>query len=324
MRSVEVLIVGGGPAGSTCAWQLNKHNIECLILDKMTFPRTKLCAGWITPEVLTDLEFEPAEYPHRFNTINPIRYHFPFIGFNYRSVQHSIRRYEFDQWLLERSGAEVTQHEVRTIERDGEHYIVDQQYRCKYLVGAGGTRCPVYRNLFKSINPRAKNLQVVTLEEEFAYDYKEDKCQLWFFSKGLPGYAWYVPKQNGYLNIGIGGMASKIKSKNDDIKNHWQMFTDTLKRKGLVSDYDFKPKGYSYFARGNVEQCRIDNAFILGDAAGLATRDICEGIGPAIQSGLRAADSIINGCEYQLDSIAQYSGDLSLMRKLFEYKLHRN
>ena len=43
--------------------------------------------------------------------------------------------------------------------------------------------------------------------------------------------------------------------------------------------------------RGDVDVVRVDNAFITGDAAGLATRDLCEGIGPAIRSGQRAAAS---------------------------------
>ena len=45
MRFAETLIVGGGPAGSTCAWELKKHGRDVLVLDKACFPRLKLCAG---------------------------------------------------------------------------------------------------------------------------------------------------------------------------------------------------------------------------------------------------------------------------------------
>ena len=48
---------------------------------------------------------------------------------------------------------------------------------------------------------------------------------------------------------------------------------------------------------------RIGNAFLTGDAAGLATRDLCEGIGPAIRSGQRAAQAILTGTEYALDGV---------------------
>ncbi len=317
----DVLIVGGGPAGSTCAWKLARAGLECMVLDKAQFPRTKLCAGWITPEVVSDLEIDISEYPHSLLTFDRIHFRFPLMGFNPRSVQHSIRRFEFDQWLLSRAGVEVRQHEVRSIRREGEFYVVDDAYRCRYLVGAGGTRCPVYRNLFREANPRAKELQAVTLEEEFPYDYEDDRCHLWFFEHGLPGYSWYVPKKQGYLNVGIGAMAGRLKRDGDDIKLHWASLVDKLQRSGMIKGYVPTPKGYSYFVRGNVQVGRIDNAFILGDAAGLATRDLCEGIGPAVKSGLMAADSIINGSAYVLDDISAYSGTFWPVRKLIEYGL---
>jgi flavin-dependent dehydrogenase len=53
--SADVIIVGGGPAGSSCAWSLKRQGVDCLVLDKEPFPRGKPCAGWITPEVVEDL-----------------------------------------------------------------------------------------------------------------------------------------------------------------------------------------------------------------------------------------------------------------------------
>ena len=317
----DVLIVGGGPAGSTCAWKLARAGVECMVLDKAVFPRAKLCAGWITPEVVSDLEIDIGAYPHRLLTFDHIHFRFPMMAFNPATVQHSIRRYEFDQWLLSRAGVEVRQHEVRSIRREGDFYVIDDTYRCRYLVGAGGTRCPVYRNLFRQANPRAKELQAVTLEEEFPYSYDDDECHLWFFEHGLPGYSWYVPKQDGYLNVGIGAMAGRLKRRGDDIKPHWSRLIDKLQRAGMVKDYEPRPTGYSYFLRGNVQVGRIDNAFILGDAAGLATRDLAEGIGPAVRSGILAADSIVNGSTYSLDAINAYSSPSWPARKLIEYRL---
>ena len=57
--------------------------------------------------------------------------------------QHSIRRVEFDDWLLKRSGAEVVTHQVKRIERTAHGYLIDDGYECDALVGAGGTACPV-------------------------------------------------------------------------------------------------------------------------------------------------------------------------------------
>src|SRR5260370_16541725 len=64
MRSAEAIVVGGGPAGSAAATRLRAAGIDVLVLDKEEFPRQKLCAGWITPEVVRDLRLDIAAYPH--------------------------------------------------------------------------------------------------------------------------------------------------------------------------------------------------------------------------------------------------------------------
>jgi flavin-dependent dehydrogenase len=237
-------------------------------------------------------------------------------------IQHSIRRFEFDAWLLERSGAPVVKHMVRNIRRADGGYVVDDAFRCRYLIGAGGTRCPVYRSFFREANPRAAELQTVTLEHEIPYDWKDGDCHLWFFDKGLPGYSWYVPKEDGWLNVGVGGMAERLKRSGKDIRHHWSQFTGMLDRK-LASGAHYDPTGYSYFLRGNVEVARIENAFITGDAAGLATRDMAEGIGPAVRSGIRAADAILEGADYQLKDVTGASLGGGFVTRVFDWAMTR-
>ncbi|HSO83035.1 NAD(P)/FAD-dependent oxidoreductase [Thiocapsa sp.] len=324
MMRTDVIIVGGGPAGSSCAWQLRRRGVGCLILDKAVFPRPKLCAGWITPEVLADLEMDIAAYPHRFLTFEVTRAHLFGIGLTMRSPQHSIRRVEFDDWLLERSGAEVVTHQVKRIERTAHGYRIDDRFECDALVGAGGTACPVYRSLFREHNPRARWLQVAALEQELAYAWEDPDCHLWFFEKGLPGYSWYVPKQNGYLNLGVGGMAQRLQEKGGSIHKHWEHFAATLRSRRLIDEgLTLEPQGYSYYLRDGVQTIRNANAFLVGDAAGLATRDLAEGIGPAIRSGILAADAIAEGGEYSLDSVSRYSLGAGLSRRALVYGLSR-
>lgn len=319
MQSYDVLIVGGGPAGSACARKLVEGGRRVAVLDREQFPRTKLCAGWVTPEAVADLGLDVEAYPHRFSTFKYIIAHIKGFTIKLDTPQHSIRRYEFDDYLLKRSGADVHLHNVKVIERDDGDYVIDKKFRARFLVGAGGTRCPVYRELFRAANPRARELQAATYEHEFPYEWRDPHCHLWFFDKGLPGYAWYVPKAHAYLNCGIGGMAEKLKARGDDIKTHWRHFVAVLDKRGLVNDFEYAPKGYSYYLRGNVDVVRIDNAFITGDAVGLATVDLCEGIGPAIRSGHLAAESILTGAEYSLHAVSAHSSEHTLVKKLLEY-----
>jgi flavin-dependent dehydrogenase len=320
MRSCEVIIVGGGPAGSTAAWNLKRAGADVLVLDRERFPRPKLCAGWITPEVVRELGIDVDTYPHRLLTFPRLRVHAGRMHVPVPCVQHSIRRHEFDAWLLERSGAPVEQHNVRHISVAPDGYRLDDAYHCRYLIGAGGTRCPVYRELFRELNPRASDLQIVTLEHEIEYKWQDPDCHLWFFEHGLPGYSWYVPKERGWLNVGIGAIATRLKRTGHDIRWHWAQLAAKLES-SLAAGAQYEPTGYSYYLRGRVDVVRRDNAFIAGDAAGLASRDLGEGIGPAVRSGWRAAQAILEQQPYQLGDVTGLSVS-SIARSMFSRFLH--
>jgi len=302
VRHSDVIVVGGGPAGAAAARRLRDGGAQVLVLDKAEFPRHKLCAGWITPEVLSDVQLDPQSYPHGFLSFRRLHFHYKWLHLPVPCIQHSIRRFEFDAWLLSQSGAEVLTHGVRDITREGARYVIDQQFSCDYLIGAGGTSCPVHRTLFRAALPRNRALQTVTLELEFEHDWRDADCHLWFFEGGLPGYSWYVPKARGWLNVGIGGMAQRLKQRGEDIWLHWERFATHLRERLGVQVPD-APTGYSYYVQGATAPAREHNAFLAGDAAGLATRDLCEGIGPAIRSGLKAADSVLHGSEYRIDEV---------------------
>ena len=154
MDACDVLIVGGGPAGSACAWALSRAGIDVAILDKSVFPRDKVCGGWITPQVIETLEIDPSGYSCA-RTLQPIT------GFATscmgdretqtiydRPVSYGIRRVEFDDYLLRRSAARLFAGEpVRTLERVGKFWVVNGHIRARMLVGAGGHFCPVARQV---------------------------------------------------------------------------------------------------------------------------------------------------------------------------------
>ena len=316
MIEQEIIIIGGGPAGSTCAWKLRELGKTALILDKSKFPRNKLCAGWITPRVIKKLKIDISGYPHNL-TIFP-RLHMQIHGrrFSIKTTQYAIRRIEFDDWLLQRSGVPVIQHEAKNIVLENGYYVIDQKYRCRILVGAGGTQCPVYQTFYNNEYPRLKEKLIVAMEAEIPYPVKDKNCYLWFYENNLPGYSWYVPKTD-FLNIGIGGKFLQLQSRQETIKEHWDVFINKLKHASLIDDVEIEPRGYQYYLRHKQDTMPRENLYFIGDAAGLATIDMGEGIGPAVESGLRAANAIATGKKFSLKSIPKYSIFQIILGKYF-------
>lgn len=303
MRDVETIVVGGGPAGSSCARELARNGRECLILERQRLPKFKLCAGWITPKVLRDLEIGADDYPHGIAELKAMRVCVGLTrwSFTIPTKQYSVRRIEFDNWLLRRCGAEVVRHSVRSIVRDGGRYVIDGAFRCEYLVGAGGTSCPVRRAFFEEDRGRL----IVTQEIEYETTVRDALCTLFYPFAGFAGYGWCVPKADG-VNIGYGGVASQFRR---NVKSYWGTFVRALIERGLIGAEPPEPSSHPYRIGDRRKAVRCANAFIAGDAAGLATLDMGEGIGPAVESGLLAAREILGLDRYSIDRIAQYTLD---------------
>ena len=306
MKKYRVVIVGGGPAGAACAGKLIKAGLEPLVVDKQTFPRQKVCAGWLTPGAFESLGVRPEEYPADLSVFPYLKVYLHGFPIRRRGKQYAIRRLEFDHWLLERSGAEVIHHEVKSIQPCERGYCLDGQIEAEILVGAGGTHCPVYRRFYAGTQPRS-GAKIVALEDEFQHDWTDQVCRLWFFENGLPGYAWYVPKKGGFVNIGVGGNAEILQLRGATIQGQWEYLVAKIRRMGLVGKDNLNPRGYVYHLRGNDFKAPADNLYLIGDAAGLATLDMGEGIGPAILSGLLAADAILGCSPLRFDAVPRYS-----------------
>lgn len=50
MRDAQVIVVGGGPAGSSSAYFLASQGIDVMVVDRARFPRDKVCAEYLSPE----------------------------------------------------------------------------------------------------------------------------------------------------------------------------------------------------------------------------------------------------------------------------------
>jgi len=314
-RQFDLLIVGGGPAGSTLAWVLRDSGLNIAILDKRTFPRDKVCAGWVTPAVMQELQVDPDQYA-RERTLQPI-FGFRVSRLGKREVEtrysdeaasYSIRRYEFDDFLLQRCGADLLLGEkFEDMQKTATGWRVNGKYDAKLVVGAGGHFCPVARVLGAKLG----QAETVVAAQEIEFEMQPEQigqCSVeaaipeLFFCEDLQGYGWVVRKNN-FLNIGLG------REDNHKLSEHVARFRQMLINQGKIpADTPEKFHGHAYLlyphARRPVLQ---DNVLIIGDAAGLAYPQSGEGIRPAVESAIIAAQTIKQAKgDYSTPMLARY------------------
>lgn len=297
MIRCDALIVGGGPAGSTCARELRLAGWDVVVADRARFPRDKVCAGWLTPRVFSLLGLDPEEYRATGLTFQEITaFRTGLLGRRLietrypRVVSYAIRRCEFDDLLLRRARVRVLEGSpVTALERRGDVWIADNAIEAPVVVGAGGHFCPVAKYLRGGGDT---SHPVVAKEAEFRLDRdgadRVPHAPELFFCQDLEGYGWCVRKGD-YLNVGIGRRESR------DFGRHVKDFVAYLeKRYSLTAPMEVRWRGHAYLASGAGPRPLVGPGMLLiGDAAGLAYPESGEGICPAIESGHLAAETLI-------------------------------
>ncbi|MBI5096565.1 MAG: FAD-dependent oxidoreductase [Nitrospirae bacterium] len=109
MSTYDVIVVGGGPAGATVAYELATSGINVLILEKERFPRYKPCGGGLSLKIDRVLKFSIKEVIE--TTVMGV--HFSCQGKNGRSilsdrpVAYMVMRDKFDSLLIIRFSPDI-------------------------------------------------------------------------------------------------------------------------------------------------------------------------------------------------------------------------
>ena len=304
MAQHDVIVVGGGPGGSTAAWRLARAGLRPLLLDTAVFPRVKVCAGWVTPEALADAQVDPQKYPLTIQAFSACRFEFDGARTETcwrRPASYGILRREFDHYLLDRAraagvdvreGARVT---AVTEEADGVRVVSPHgTFTASVAIGAGGHRCPVAH----ALGDVSEHEEVVVAQESetrLSPQWIEALARWWdapelYVEPDLKGYGWYFPKGD-VLNVGVGCVSGP----GADLPGRRDALVSVLRAAGrLPADLPIEPfRGHAYVVRRRAPRKLAGDRFcLIGDAAGLA-RDLSgEGIGPAIKSGILAAEAV--------------------------------
>ncbi len=292
MEIFDVAIVGGGPAGSTCAAFCAAAGLHTILLEREKFPREKVCGDCINPAcwpVLRRLAVAErvCSSPHgRLDTVE-------FIAIGGRNVivdlpsgdeaEIAIKRSLFDDVLLSRArelGVGIRQESTvtalhRSRARSWKIDIGDQPIEAHVVVGADGRNSTVAR--LCNLLPRPARERVafqahIPLPRNFG-----NRVVLQFLPEGYSGQA---PVNEGELNLCLVGTPPTISSLRRWAERHF----------GIGSDQAWRT--VTPLTRAPIPFAR-EELFFIGDAARVVEPFTGEGIYYALRSGELAAKTIV-------------------------------
>lgn len=301
----DVIIIGGGLAGLTCAIHLAKNDFNVLLIEKNSYPKHKVCGEYISNEVLPYLDylgFNPFKYGAKkisefeLTTHNnkKISAKLPLGGFG-------MSRYEMDFQLYKlalRVGVEVIHDSVIDVKFNQEEFQVktksNKNFNSKITVGAFGKRSNLDVKLKRKFV--TKKSPYLGVKMHVSGEFPEDKVALHNF-KG--GYCGLSKVENDHINLCyITDFKAFKKHKNIESFQHDVLFKNkALKSVFKTSKPEFdKPLTISQISFETKNP--VENHMIMcGDTAGMIHPLCGNGMGMAIRSSQLASELIINYLE---------------------------
>lgn len=287
MQIFDVAIIGGGPAGSSCAAFCAMSNLRTLVIERETFPREKVCGDCLNPSCWPILERlalrnKVRDLPHsKLSSVAFIAIGGREVTFDLPSGPYgeiAVKRSLFDDLLLRRAregGVEVREQTTVTGLTQGDEWKIEtvsgQTFYTRILIGADGRNSTVAHlcNLLPRPTRERVALQAhIPLPRDFG-----ERIVLQFLPEGYSGQA---PVNDTQLNLCLVGKPPTI----------------SRLRRWAELQFALSPnqgwRTITPLTRSSVPSAH-ENLLFIGDAARVVEPFTGEGIYYALRSGELAA-----------------------------------
>lgn len=317
----RICIIGAGPGGAAAALFLAKQGLDCMLVDKATFPRDKVCGDALSgkvvevfkkldPTMVDRIAADPqalGSWGVTFVAPNRKGLRVPFKKDYDPRLQQSpgfiSRRLDFDHFLIQECRRKPS---IRIVEGMALTAFerVEGKWQCKaedgrtvmadLVIAADGAHSRFAKQVGRiAVEPqhycaglRAYYRGVKGLDVDHF-------IELHFIQDFLPGYFWIFPLPNGDANVGVGMRSDKVSQKKVNLKQrmldliaHDPVMRERFAHAELVGEI----KGFGLPLGSKKRKLSGEGFMLVGDAASLIDPFTGEGIGNALYSGWFAAE----------------------------------
>ena len=314
VKQYDVLILGAGPGGTSCALALHQAGLKVAIIDKSEFPRDKVCGELLHKKavetlnaILPGFEKDFIDFPKTLVLKHTtVHYKGKSLTFDWVSESYTCPRLEFDNYLLNTvrkyTSTDIftaTVPDKITVTDDGVTLTIKNSpvvYSAKMIIGADGAHSTVAKQLTEKTLDRAHYLGAVRAYYKNVKNTDNFTSEVFFSSKYNLNYLWVFPIEGNLSNVGFGLLSSNISENKINLKESFYDYfkqSPELAEKFANAEQVSTLEGFGVPLGSTIGTVSGKRFMLIGDAASLSNPLSGTGMGNAVMSGKIAADQLI-------------------------------